>query len=535
MRKCPKCGAKYEDADFRTLCSMCMVDLVVDTAPPAGELFDDGPIAMGPVSIGGPVSSPVAIITPVEMAIPEIAPPPIPEVPQIPAPPPSPEQQPGPMPSPLTPQPDPGQPQPQIIPEPQPAPVPAPMPAPQPTPTPQPLPPDPTQPAGNTQIVPLRPEELATSKVRSFFFGVLAAVCGIITLSALRSINGEEFGILQLLVLGGLVALTIYLVRQAIFYGAIHRVNLISLKDPRLGAVLPVQVIIATVRDLPVDGMTLTLTAEERAVSGTGKSQVVQRNILYTHETRVPVPNHWPGAHEVVVNAEVPVPADALPSFTGRTHTITWTLTLHVEIPAWYPNIRKTFPVSVPATKVSSIAPQTGPVWLNLPQLGTLHAHLVLDCEMNAAQQPVLPAGQAVPFTLALQPVQGAGREQLTIQLVYAIQGGGEAEYGAPCRVRCFKQGWLPDKPQEESGVLQIPAIVPITCQSKLMQVSWQLAIRRESPGQPELRQDFVVEVVPKTTVPSGLHFDQRQGRFPSQVGGWQGGAIVAAREQRRS
>lgn len=502
MRKCPKCGARYGDADFRTLCSNCLVELVHDTGAEVdaeqGEPI--GPVSVEPVVAVAPMDILTVAIAPVEVNIPEYTPPMMPEVPQIPAPTP---QEPGPIPSPLTPQPDPEEPQPPFIPQPQPAPVPVPSPlpapTPQPQPVPQPLPPEPTQPKGETGPVFQRMQtgDLLASNLISFVLLCLAAVVAIVIYSILRALGPGDFNLIILAVLGGLGWLAVYLVRQASYHAAVHHVTISPQREPRLGAPWPVQVIIAATRPLPITDFTLTLTAEECVLGEDGKKK---RHLFYSQTVHLTAPKRLPGEQEAIFTTELAIPADSMPSFDATRHEVRWQVALHIGIPGWYPDIRQGEPVVVPPVRAGSTPPATSDQQFMLSRLNTLDATLTLDCALTVDGLPLLPAGQVVPFALAIHPNTGAGRQRIWVELGYVVADEKERIFTLVSRIGAFTRGWHAGEHSQESGVLKIPPTAPITYNGQLMHISWLLIVRREIPEQLDLRQNIDVVVTPMVT-----------------------------------
>ncbi|HEY3417754.1 MAG TPA: hypothetical protein VGM23_12795, partial [Armatimonadota bacterium] len=306
MRRCPKCGAEYGDADIRTMCGSCLVSLV----PGGAAASETAPAAAGPVSFGPGAMEPLVAPPPlinVTVTMPEVSLPPIPEVPQIPSPPGAPEQEPGPIEPPLTPQPNPNVPPP-FIPLPQPAPVPAPVPTPGPEPQPQPSPMPQPQPAPRPEpghgadvapltMQPMNPGSLPGYKTRAALYGIAAGVCGFITITFLYGVAAEDFNLGTLLLLSGLCWLTVYLIRQAIYASAIESAKIIVKHSGQLGATLPVEVSVGCLRDITVTDAEITLTAEERAISGggSGKSRSTYSHVLHTAKVPLKATGQWIG------------------------------------------------------------------------------------------------------------------------------------------------------------------------------------------------------------------------------------------------
>lgn len=526
MRKCPKCGAEYADTDFRTLCSYCMVSLKEASAatPVAGT-------PAGPIQVGGPESaqSAPAPIIPATIAMPEVT---IPEM-AMPAPPasveiaepdapaeilpqrdtevepaleivlePEPEQEPevarrpGPYRRPLTPQPNPAVPQPPIIPEPEPnpetepavpVPVPAPRPAPQPTPEPQPAEPVPSARVGEA----LKPDELASSRSAFgayLFFGFLS---GTVCLLLLPNLDRP----FTLLLLAGLGWLTYYLLRQALYRGAIGAVKVAPLRRLELGETAPLEAVVSVVRDLAVTDVEITLTGQERAVRGEGKNATTHRHTFYEKTVRIPAPAAWAGGHRMVLKAGVPLPDAAPPSFSGRKNHIEWSARLWVGITG-APDVRERIPLTVVPCRKGTLPPNAQPVY-NLPELGPLNAQIGFTCPLSVNNLPVFEIGKAIPFSLRMQPEGDFAQQRVFVELMYLISGSGDNENQVVARQSFPIAFWQGDPNHAEESLLTIPPGSPITYNGTHVRIHWAVAVRHEQPWGRDRRQVFEVLVVP--------------------------------------
>lgn len=488
MRVCPKCGAEYAETDIRSMCGSCLVSLVAAKAAPASvaTTADVGPVTLG-TSSATPLVLPTITLPTFEAAMPEIPAPQFPEVPQIPAPqPPLEPVEPGPMPSPLTPQPDPDLPQPTIIPTPQPAPV----------PVPSPVPPGPTQPSSSASAVRrrLRAEEVTSGREISAVFSVLGGLAAIIAVVAMTSMRSGNFGPFQVIVPGVFGVLAVLAIRHAIFLGVIRSVKITPKDSIYLGAPLSLDIVIDTLKAVPVTEATITLIGEERAVSGGGKSKTVYQHTFCTQKVYLPTPAYWPGEAEMAFPTVVHIPADAPASYAGRDNAIDWSAVLWVGIPGWYPDIRQKLKLAVPPTRKGTPPAVLGVMQIPLTALKDLNATLLLECATGENGAPLLAAGQQVAYQLRIEPSTDSPQQRVWVELAYDVSGAGNKEGTTVTRHPCFRQGWQAGAPQTEQGTFTVPRNGPISFDGVHVIIRWVLIIRHDLPWQ--AAQRHVIEVV---------------------------------------
>jgi len=545
MRKCPKCGVEYADTDFRTLCSNCMVNLVhVPSAAQAPA------VSTGPIQAGGSeaiLSAPAPII-PITIAIPEIkvpdiamppggafsmsAPSPgggamapiappvetmprpdavltpeqaarealLPELEIILEPEPEAAPQPGPYRPPLTPQPNPAVPQPPILPmpapdqepEPEPA-VPVPAPVPKPRPTPQPVPmPEPDEPAPSARLgEALQPAEMTSSRSAFGVYLFFGFVTGTICFFLFPHLDN----LFNIILLIGLGWLTYYLFRQALYRSAVSAVTMAPTRRLRLGDPVPLQAAVSVARDLAVTDVEITLTGQERAVRGEGKGSTTYRHTFYEKKVRIPAPPAWAGGHKMLINAGVPMPVTAPPSFTGRKNTIEWSALLWVGITGM-PDVRERVPLTVVSFCKGKSQPNAHPVY-NLPELGPLNAQIGFTCPLSAGNLPVFEVGKAVPFNLRMKPDGDFAQQRVFVELMYLVSGSGDTENQVVARQSFSVAYWQGDPNHVEEAALTVPPGSPITYDGTHVRIHWAVAIRHEQPWGRDRRQVFEVLVVP--------------------------------------
>lgn len=510
MRCCPKCGAQYEDTDFRTMCGNCLVSLVASTAPAEpSEMAQVGPIiASSPLpTITSSATMTLPEITVPTMTVPEIEQPiPPTEVPQIPPPQPEP-----------APTPNPTEPQPPVIPAPSPQPVLPPVPTPQPishpalSPEPKPTvrtapratvttPTERKQTDAQEKERPLSGEEIGNAMAAVIGFRIGAVVAVVIALISLFNTTSSEFTFFTLIFDGGLIGLSVYLIRQAIYRSAIQRVKLVQLPGTQLGSMLCFDLLVGVLRTIPITESELRITAEEFTERGSGKNRTTTQQTIFSRTIPVCPPGQWPGRTQLTFHPLLTLPADGIPSFEGQHHHIKWSAQLWISIPGWYPDIRLRVPLVIPPVRVADKALPSSMHAFSLPNLASMQAQFSLDCPMDKCNRPILYAGRKTPFSLAITPRTKDEASKLLVELSYTITGDGGVEQSVVDRATCFTNGWKQEMRQQENSGLLVPTICPISYEGKHFQVHWSITVRNSLLWRKE-QQIFEVIVLPDEVV----------------------------------
>jgi hypothetical protein len=342
---------------------------------------------------------------------------------------------------------------------------------------------------------PLDQNAMLTAKTRSGGFVFLAILCGIITLFTLFGTSPADFSFFTLVLVSVLVIGVIVFLRKAIYYSAIDTVTLKPQYQPVLGAMLPLQVAVDVLKDIPVTDVEVTLTAQERAIDRGSKSDTTHQHIIYTQTARIPAGGQWTGGQSMFFTANLAIPAELPPSFTGKHNFIEWSAALWVGIPGWYPDIRQKLPLTVRPLVAGAPLPAIEPRAFSLPELPGLTAYLALSCAMKDGW-PLLQAGSEVPFTLAITTKDGASNERLRVELAYHITGSGDHEDRNIAAVTCFPGGWSAGT-QDYTDTLRIPADVPVSYEGHHLRIRWTLTVRHEVAWQLDKVQVFNLTMVP--------------------------------------
>jgi hypothetical protein len=308
----------------------------------------------------------------------------------------------------------------------------------------------------------------------------------------------QDFGVGTFIVVGIGVALSIVLVRQAIFHSAIQRVEVSQQGEAILGAPVSFNIDIGLIRDIAITEATLTISAEERATSGEGKSSTTYRHICFSQAATLEQHAEWKAGMVENFTPEITIPAIAPPSFSGSANRVTWTAFLWVGIPGWYPDIRKRITFTVPAQRAVTKVRDIHEIEYRLSAMADFPVHLTLECPIDRQSRPVIAVGDRVPFTLRMEPRTAAKNEQVSIELAYRIAGQGNSEQATLARLNCFRNGWQTGALIEETGFLYLPPHAPVTYTGHVLSTHWTLTVRRKVPWALSAEQVMEIIVIPK-------------------------------------
>ena len=84
-----------------------------------------------------------------------------------------------------------------------------------------------------------------------------------------------------------------------------------------------------------LDAVTVSLDAQEKAVSGSGTNKTTHRHTVWSEKTQIEGTREIHAHSPVALSANVVLPHDAPFSFHAEDNEIEWTLTLRIEIPQW--------------------------------------------------------------------------------------------------------------------------------------------------------------------------------------------------------
>lgn len=536
MRQCPKCGEQYADTDFRTLCSQCMVSLETVTAVPAATPMDQpGPVSLGGPSASGPSIAPTITIPSIDIAMPtiDVVMPSSATMPMMD----------GYMPQMAMPAMDAVMPQSSMMPpvESVPgtavsvqtsasltaaAPEIAAKPAISATVDAQPIPPVRSFPPPSAPVGPASPATTAAARATATTASITPTAPATRSIAADDKVSGQASKGLMWFVGGilGFIAFFSWMglvsapdggrffwsvvwtlgcvatIRHAIYRSAIAYAKIVPMADPRLGGMLPVEIIIGALTPVEVSAAKLTLVAQEVIAEGQGKQSKTYRETetLLRREVPLPAIRGLVGDQETRIPLAIEIPADGVPSFAGSSQKIEWKLHLWVGIPGWYPDIRLAKDIMVPPVRVgASVRPQIVQQ-VQLPGLGEdMHATLEIGA-VGDATRPVLEAGSRVPLTLSIIPETQAQPGKLWVELGYTVTGRNQEEHLTVDRAQFFPGGWTAGMPQQQTVTLDLPAQMPVTYQGRMMRVTWKLTVRKEVPWKPDIRCPIAVQVAPR-------------------------------------
>jgi hypothetical protein len=340
---------------------------------------------------------------------------------------------------------------------------------------------------------PLPEDLIAGGRSRSGVMRVFAIILWVVSFLTFTNLaqNPALFFLLAAFVAGAVAA-----TRASLYQGAIDTVVVEPKADTLLGALLPIDITIAVLRELSVTNAHLTITARERVIKKDGDSSTTYTHTLFTHTSQMGAPMQWPGGATMRLAAQVPIPAEAIPSFAGATNHIEWTAALWVSIPGWYPDIRKTMPMLVRPLRAGAPPITARYISLDVPALRGLSARLSVENAATPDGTLLLPIGQSVPVTLTVIPEKTAARP-LRVELAYHISGTGTHEDRVVAGSTFFVNGAKPGVTNEETRAITIPATAPISYDGRYLRVRWTLTIAEDTFAASAQRQTFPVIVVP--------------------------------------
>lgn len=534
MRCCPKCGVRYSDTDIRSMCPSCMVALTPCADEPVrDEMAQSGPVTLQSSAsptmpeISMPAQSMLPDINLPEMHIPEVTLPPTADI--------SPSE-----PLPLAAQP----PTPaEVVISPTVAPFPQPQRVPE-TPSatakqqggnPYPSTPiiidrpvqsairrpapavekprisihtqveKPVASASATKqadiptsvVRPLSTEEIAKNKSFNTTLTFLATLCAFFALFLLLSTSSANFSFFSFVFLCGFSVLTVFLVRQIIYYSAIQNVKFVPQGQIRLGAPLQFEMTVGVLKNIPIGEAHITISALETTTSGSGKNSEKHQYLLFKQEIPLRTSKYWPGGNLLAFHPQLTLPAKGIPSFEGRYNHIDWKANLWVGIPGWYPDIRKSLKLFVPPVSVGMAPPATYQ-WYSLPELRGYNAKIGFECRMGESNIPQLMAGRKIPFTVEITPDSGSVNKKIVVEISYDITSAGNDEHQTVDSVTCFRRGTTGATTQQENDLLNIPLNSPITYKGRFISTRWKITVRDDQAERFPVKQVFEVEVIPE-------------------------------------
>ena len=465
------------------------------------------------------VSSLSAItITPVDIAIPEIAPSIVPEIPSMPVPE-------------LPPEPNPNEePTPETLPEPEPGPTPDPVPSPMPAPAPAPTPPPPATPSHPSALIPqtasvtsaaprpapataqpaaaagpqvdvnrvLTAQEMSEGKAAANGFligGYVFCLLALMSLFGIQASSGlSAGGVIWLLLL---VVVAVVLFRQGARRGVIGEMKVVVNEPVALGDALRLRIALPVFRLVTGAQVEVTVVAEETADRGQGNNGRM-RETVFSRTLPVQGCRTLPAGHEAAISVAVPLPPGALPSFQTSLHSGEWKVVVRVSLPGSLPTISKTVPLMVPPVRVGQTPLALSERTFNLPALTDLHGQFTLKCALGANNTPTVELTAPIPFTLTLAPQRDAtAQSRVTVELGYFINGPARNERFTVQRQTLFTQAWKGGQALEATQSFVLPRTVPITYAGRIVHVSWWLAITAIQPFGATLRQEIPVVVLP--------------------------------------
>jgi hypothetical protein len=95
-----------------------------------------------------------------------------------------------------------------------------------------------------------------------------------------------------------------------------------------------------------LEGATLLLMGQERAVSGSGTNETTYRHEILSRRMTLCGPRRVAAGEEVALSASIALPADAATTFDAGNNHVAWWIEVHVAILKW-PDWVRTYPIVV--------------------------------------------------------------------------------------------------------------------------------------------------------------------------------------------
>lgn len=180
--------------------------------------------------------------------------------------------------------------------------------------------------------------------------------------------------------------------------------------SPRVGESLRGALSFAPSKPLVINGINVTLLAEEVCVSGSGSNKKTHRHTVFQRETSLEAGGELPaGPREYPI--DVPLPQDAPPTIELTNNRIEWKATVRVDIPHW-PDFVHAQPlqVGVGAKEIAMVANDFGP-----------------DDDFGSDEE--LESAESLPVAIPLEPAaQAAAEVSLAETLQFIVDAQGDRE-----------------------------------------------------------------------------------------------------------
>ncbi len=228
-------------------------------------------------------------------------------------------------------------------------------------------------------------------------------------------------------------------------------------RPARIGQRFQPDVVVTVARPTPIAGLEVTLTG---TVTSGRKQQVV-----FSQRVKIPVSGKITSP-QLALSCAFDVPADAPPSYDGKSLVVAWQLAARADIP-WWPDAHGKWEIRVQA----GTPPRPQVRDLASPGQPSLELHLPAD---------VVPAGRRLEGVVALS--QLAPHEQRGLQV--ALVGREAADAGATELLRLDFRRKAPIAPGKWVPFhLEVPRDAPPTLESRLGKVEWTLHATAKRDG----------------------------------------------------
>jgi hypothetical protein len=178
----------------------------------------------------------------------------------------------------------------------------------------------------------------------------------------------------------------------------------------RVGDRVEIQALLISRSRTPVNGITLTLTGIERAVSGHGNSRRVATHRHLHWVSNRPATMLERGEYRVV--ATFPLSDSAPPSYLGRSAFMYYDVEVHVDIP-WWPDLRRR--VMLPVRQAAEATPAPEPLVVCTSPAGPRGNQLYIEATLDT---PAVAPGGTVAGRFSMQNAAKARVNGVLVELV---------------------------------------------------------------------------------------------------------------------
>lgn len=323
---------------------------------------------------------------------------------------------------------------------------------------------------------------------------VVACILTIFALSLTAPVLAGKAGLGSVVFAALFWVLVVVTTRAFLFRHYVREISLILPRTAQPGEAIPYRLVIEPARDLPASTATLTLRAEERAVSMGQHESRTRRTEVFRLDTQLFRQVVLTAGHQHAFEGKLALPANAVPTFDGRWNSLKWEARLWVVIPGWRPDVHKRLPLTVSTLISGPPPPEPRTNVVPLDWADRCHAELEITAEQEHGVLR-LQTGQQTHARLRLTPTRKLTCGHVWIELGYRVDGQGGSEGGVACRAELPGGEWASGETVERAFVLTVPAQGPVSYAGQCFNITWWLSLQVDIPAHADLRTTLPVIV----------------------------------------